>query len=245
MISVIYYFCFFFFILLYFPIFILVYLVTLPFDKERLVLHRASGFWGKGIYRMGIGWHTKVEGLENIDKSKPYVILVNHQSFLDIPLMYVIPLNFKWISKKEVYKMPIFGMVLYMHGDIAIERGSSDGLKKMIRQSVARLSRGTSVIIFPEGTRSRTGRINRFKPGAFSLAKSAGVDLLPVVADGNRNIMDGWKVRSPHTFTVRVLEPIKADYIASKDIKELAEEVHSIMEAAHRQIAPEVYENQK
>ena len=119
---------------------------------------------------------------------------------LDVPLMYVLPLNFKWVSKREVMRIPIFGWVLQMHGDIAIERGSSRSARHMMEEADDYLSRGTSVTLFPEGTRTKTGRMGRFKEGAFLMAKSAGVGILPVVHDGNFEVQNGWKLRMPHTF---------------------------------------------
>ena len=243
--TIIYYICFILFTIVYFPIFSIIYLLTLPFDKERSILHHASRFWSRGIYRMGIGWHTKVSGLEKIDRKKPYVVLVNHQAFLDIPLMYVLPMNFKWVSKKEVYKIPVFGQVLFMHGDIAIDRKSGDGFKKMLRESMPHLKHGTSIIIFPEGTRSHDGQIHRFREGAFALAKHAGVDILPVVAEGTGKATNGWRINSPHTFTVRVLDPITAEEIAGKDLKTITADINALMSTAHREIAPEAYMQNK
>ena len=125
MASVLYYFLFLLFTVVCFIPFTLLFLLTVRFDRERVVLHRASRLWSLGIYHLCPFWKIEVNGREKIDRSKPYVIVTNHQSMLDVPLMYVLPLNFKWVSKREVMKFPIFGWVLRMHGDIAIERGSS------------------------------------------------------------------------------------------------------------------------
>ena len=158
---------------------------------------------------------------------------------LDIPLMYVLPLNFKWVSKKEVQKMPIFGWVLWMHGDIPVGRGSRRSAKRMMERCVECLSRGTSVIVFPEGTRTRTGEIGRFKDGAFLVAKSAGVGIQPVVIDGTWSLMKGWRVRMPHTFRVRVLDPIPPERVASSEARELAGRTEALMKEAHGRMLSE------
>ncbi|WP_337518088.1 lysophospholipid acyltransferase family protein [Alistipes ihumii] len=200
MASAIYYLLLSLFTVICFVPFAVLFALTVFFDKERVALHWASRVWSYGIFRLCPLWKLRVEGREKIDRSRPWVIVTNHQSMLDIPLMYVLPLNFKWVSKKEVQKMPIFGWVLWMHGDIPVERGSRRSAKRMMERCVERLSRGTSVIVFPEGTRTRTGEIGRFKDGAFLVAKSAGVGIQPVVIDGTWSLMKGWRVRMPHTF---------------------------------------------
>ena len=242
--SVLYYCGLLLFTVIYFIPFSVLFFLTVLFDKERVALHVASRGWAKGIYKICPFWRVRVEGLEHIDQSKPYVIVTNHQSMLDVPLMYVLPLNFKWVSKKEVLKMPIFGWVLRMHGDIAIERGSGGSAKRMMHLCTERLRRGTSVIVFPEGTRTGTGRINRFKEGAFLMAKTAGAAVLPVVHDGNGSVLDGWKVRMPHTFTVRVLEPIPVEKVEQTDLHTLTAEVNALMTAEHRTMRPDLYEGE-
>ena len=158
MASAIYYLLLSLFTVICFVPFAVLFALTVFFDKERVALHWASRVWSYGIFRLCPLWKLRVEGREKIDRSRPWVIVTNHQSMLDIPLMYVLPLNFKWVSKKEVQKMPIFGWVLWMHGDIPVERGSRRSAKRMMERCVERLSRGTSVIVFPEGTRTLQGR---------------------------------------------------------------------------------------
>ena len=170
MASEFYYLFFLLFTILCFIPFALLYVLTVKFDRERVVLHRVSRIWSMGIYRLCPLWRLKVAGREKIDRGKAYVIVTNHQSMLDVPLMYVLPLNFKWVSKREVMRIPIFGWVLQMHGDIAIERGSSRSARHMMEEADDYLSRGTSVTLFPEGTRTKTGRMGRFKEGAADAA---------------------------------------------------------------------------
>ena len=238
--SVLYYVVTILFTLVYCIPFILIFALTVLFDRQRSVLHHASRFWAKAIYAWPL-WRVKVEGREYIEKGVPYVVTVNHQAMLDIPLMYVLPFNFKWVSKREVYKIPIFGMVLWMHGDIAIERGATSSTKKMVHEADEYLKAGTSVIIFPEGTRTKDGRVHRFKEGAFLIAKSAGVGILPCVIEGTGSLMDGWKMKMPYTFRVRILPPVSAEEVARTEIKTLAEEVHRRTEEVHASLRPDLY----
>ena len=241
MASVFYYLFFLLFTILCFIPFALLYVLTVKFDRERVVLHRVSRIWSMGIYRLCPLWRLTVAGREKIDRGKAYVIVTNHQSMLDVPLMYVLPLNFKWVSKREVMRIPIFGWVLQMHGDIAIERGSSRSARHMMEEADDYLSRGTSVTLFPEGTRTKTGRMGRFKEGAFLMAKSAGVGILPVVHDGNFEVQNGWKLRMPHTFRVQVLDPIPPEEVASKGVRELTAEVEALMKEVHYGMNPDLY----
>ena len=243
--SVLYYFVLLIFTLVYFLLFAVLFALTVPFDRERSCIHHASRLWGKAIFRMNPWWRMRVEGLDKIEKEKAYVVVVNHQSMLDIPLMYVLPFNFKWVSKREVYRWPIFGAVLWMHGDIAIERGTASAAKKMIHDCGEHIGRGTSVIIFPEGTRSRDGRVHRFKEGAFLAAKTLGAPILPCVSEGTGSVMSGWKFRMPHAFTVRVLDPIPAEEVARTPLKEMTARVQATIAAAHAQLRPDLYDESK
>jgi 1-acyl-sn-glycerol-3-phosphate acyltransferase len=177
--------------------------------------------------------------LEYVDKKRPYVIVINHNSMVDIISLYFLPLNFRWVSKQEVFRIPYIGPMLWMHGDIAIQRGrATESMKKVINDGKMWLNRGVSVAIFPEGTRSKTGEIQRFKGGAFALAKEAGVEILPVVMQGTRDVFRpksfwfNWK----HRLTVKVLPPISAERVAATEPADMAKEVQEMMTEALAEI---------
>ena len=207
-------------------------IVCYPFDKRRRVVHEISRWLCFFWWYAPLTWRRRIEGLENVDKNKPYVIVINHNSMVDIISLYFIRLNFRWVSKREVFRIPFIGPMLWMHGDIAIERGrATESMKKVTRDGKMWLDMGVSVAIFPEGTRSKDGEIQRFKGGAFVLAKEAGVDILPVVMDGTtkifkpKSIFFNWK----HLLTLKVLAPIPAEKVAATDAGDLAREVQEMM----------------
>lgn len=227
--SIVYIFVATLFTILYFFVIVLTYLLTALFDRERVAIHYASKVWSLGVYRLNPWWRIRVTGQENITQGEKYVVVVNHQSMMDIPIMYVLPFNFKWVSKQEAYKIPIFGQVIRMHGDIVVKRGSASSAKKMMTQCATRLSNGTSVIIFPEGTRSHNGEIGEFKDGAFRLAKSSGVAILPCVITGTGSVANGWRLQMPFTFKVQILPPLSAAQVAGSEPKAVANKVREMM----------------
>ncbi|MDD3108829.1 MAG: lysophospholipid acyltransferase family protein [Alistipes sp.] len=238
--SVVYYLLLLVFTSIYYVLFVLLFVLTVGFDRERVALHWASKVWAVGIYRLCPFWRVELVDAQKIDRTRPQVIITNHQSMLDIPLMYVLPTTFKWVSKKEVRRMPLFGSVLGMHGDILVDRGSRSSAKEMTRQCVERLGRGTSVMIFPEGTRTKTGHIGRFKDGAFFVAKHAQVGIQPVVADGNWGLSCGWRLQMPYTIRVKVLDPVSPEEVASKEAHTLATELEERMRTEHEKMRAEL-----
>ena len=210
----------------------LAFVVTVPFDKKRKVIHELSRVLVYMFVMLPPTWKRRVEGLEHIEKDKPYVIVINHQSIFDVMMLYLVPtIVFRWVSKREVYRIPFFGRFLMLHGDIAIDRKQgSRAMRKVMEQGKMWLDRGVSVAIFPEGTRSKDGEIHRFKAGAFALAKEAGVGILPVVMDGSTSLMTPKKfVNWRNEFVIKMLPAVSAEQVASADQAELMEQTQKRM----------------
>ena len=207
--------------------------VCYPFDPKRKVVHTISKWLTDIVFGLPPMWHRRVLGAGHVDPRQAYVIVLNHNSMVDIICFYCVPLVFKWVSKYEVYKIPYIGRFLMMHGDIIIDRGSaSQAMGKVMNEGKMWIDRGASVCIFPEGTRSKDGEIHRFKAGAFLLAKKTGVPILPVVLDGTKSVMRSWwRLNWRNTITISILPPIDAERVAATDTKDLMVSVHDDMVA--------------
>lgn len=231
MLSILYYIFTLLQVTFFFILSIIVLAVTYPFDKSRRWVHECSRIICKLLFGVPPRVKRTIEGVEHIDKKKSYVMVINHNSGVDIFAAYKIPLNFRWVSKREVFRVPFMGPLLTIHGDIPIERGNpSKAMAKVLSLGKLWLGRGASVAIFPEGTRSKTGEINRFKMGAFNLAKEAEVEILPVVMDGtNRMFRKGWLMNWTNHISIRVLEPISVEQVKQADVKDMAQLVRERM----------------
>lgn len=183
-------------------------------------------------------WRRKIEGLENIDKKKSYVIVINHNSMVDILALYFLPLNFRWVSKREVFRIPYIGQLLTIHGDIAIDRSKgADSMRKVTEDGKMWIGRGASIAMFPEGTRSKSGEMGRFKQGAFALAKEAGVEILPVVMHGTRTVLNKfYLVNWRNVLKVSVLPPISAEEVVATPMPELMEKTRTMMCEKYNQL---------
>ena len=202
-----------------------------PFDKKRFVVHKLSKWLTDSFFGFGLVMKRKVEGIENLDPKGTYVMVLNHNSMVDILSIYNLPLVFKWVSKKEVYRIPIVGRLLLAHGDIVINRASTKEAMQLVHtRGKEWLAKGASVAIFPEGTRSKDGEIHNFKAGAFILAKDAEVPILPIVLEGtDRVARKGFFMNWSNRITIKILPPVSKQDVVERPIKEVMAEVHDSM----------------
>jgi 1-acyl-sn-glycerol-3-phosphate acyltransferase len=152
-----------------------------------------SGVWGARMWARWIlatcGIQVDVEGLENAESSHAFVVMSNHQSVFDIvALVATLPLSFRFVAKRELTYIPFFGWGLIAAGHIVIDRSRNERAVASLKRAAERIQAGTSVIIFPEGTRSKTTTMRDFKSGGFHLAMQAGVPVLPASISGSRRI---------------------------------------------------------
>lgn len=176
------------------------------------------------MVRLSPGWKIKVTGKEKYDRSKPTIFIANHESFIDIPLLYELPWKMKWVVKHSMTYIPVMGWMVKLTGQLTINRSSKSALKKL-SNLVQPLKDLVPVMIFPEGTRSLDGEIQSFKNGAFLLAMEHGFNLQPVVIDGPFRILkSGSKQLSPKgNLNISVLEPIDvAKFDNMSDLKTYA-----------------------
>lgn len=186
------------------------------------------GKWAMGVSRWILGLKVEVKGLENVDSAKSYVFMANHLSFLDGPLLfYIIPQKVRVILKKSIFRLPVVGPGMRFVGFIPVDRKRASGGKKSIDEA-ARLmkERGYSFLIFPEGTRSRTGQLQPFKRGGFFLAIAAQAPIIPITIKGTFELMPKGRI-FPRSGEVRVIfhSPIETRGKSAEDIPFLVEEV--------------------
>ncbi len=222
------------FILLAFPVAIILWLLALLFDRKRLMNNRWMVIQGIVLTKMSPFWKVITEGKEKIDHRQAYVIVPNHQSLLDIVFFNMLRHRLRWVSKAEIFKVPLVGWEMKMVKYIELIRGNKASVLRMMEECSRSLKDGISVVIFPEGTRSLTGEIGRYKTGAFQLAIRNDKPLLPVLIDGTGEIMPkkgGIIFRNRREVRIRVLDPLFPGQFGTGDPEELAARVHNIMVA--------------
>jgi 1-acyl-sn-glycerol-3-phosphate acyltransferase len=215
----------------FFAIALPLWLVTLPFDRNGRILHNFTCLWGGQYVFMNPMWRLHVEGRENVDRKKAYVLCSSHQSSGDVPVLFGLFLPFKFVSKAINFKAPFLGWNMTLNRYIPLVRGDKSSVTKMMATCRSWLDRGVSVLMFPEGTRSKTGDLLPFKPGAFTLAKEANVPVVPIVICGTIDAVPPNAVLSHKGIVhvhVRVCEPVESTSCA--DAAELQAKVRDVME---------------
>jgi 1-acyl-sn-glycerol-3-phosphate acyltransferase len=230
------------FVMLAFPVALLLWLISLLFDERRLMNNRWMVIQGIVLTRMSPFWKVITEGREKIDQNQAYVIVPNHQSLLDIVFFNMLRHRLRWVSKVEIFKVPLVGWEMRMVKYIELVRGNKSSVIKMMEECVRSLRDGISVVIFPEGTRSLTGAIGKFKTGAFQIAIKTDKPLLPVLIDGTGEIMPkkgGLIFRNRRVVRIRVLDPIFPGQFGTGNPEELAARVQALMVNAMDQLRSE------
>lgn len=141
-------------------------------------------FWSRSVIRLLL-LPIKVTGRENMDPKQSYVFVANHQSFLDVFAVYGwLPNNFKWLMKKEIRRVPFVGTACAVAGHIFVDRSNPRAALQSMEKVKKELVDGISTVIFPEGTRTKTGEIGRFKQGAFKIAMDMELPVVPITLNG-------------------------------------------------------------
>ncbi len=209
--------------------------VTYPFDRKGKVVHLYARLWGKAAL-FATRVKVRVEGLENLNGKGPYIFMSNHQGYYDIfALLGNLPIQFKWLAKKELFSIPFFGWTMAVAGYIRIDREGTRETVKAMNQAARRIREGLSVVIFPEGSRSPDGSIQPFKKGGFTLAIKSKVPIVPIAISGSREIMPKERLTaSPGEIRIRVGAPIDIQNYSMKDRNSLMKKVReSILESFH------------
>jgi 1-acyl-sn-glycerol-3-phosphate acyltransferase len=207
------------YVIFFFPLTFLIWLLVLLFDREREIIHWILNWQSRILVWLLPIWKIRIEGREKGLKETPFVIISNHQSILDILLINCLRYRFKWISKIENMKIPVLGWYLRMADYIIINRGDKESKEEMMEKSFQYLKGGTSIMMFPEGTRSVDGEIGFFKRGAFQLAINAHVPILLVVLDGSGGVLPkhGLIFTTGHKIRIKVLDPVMPESFNTDD----------------------------
>ena len=212
-------------------------ILTSLFSRTGNLVHIVARVWGHSIL-LAARIPVTVEGHERIDPSRSYIFMSNHQSNFDIPVLLAhLRCQFRWLAKAELFKIPIFGRGMRGAGYIPIDRSDRRKAIESLRTAAETVRKGTSVMIFPEGTRSLDGELRDFKKGGFVLAVDAGVPIVPVVISGTFAIMpkSGLRIRRGRV-CVKVLEPIDTAGYSRKQKDELLNRVRGRMLEARRKM---------
>jgi 1-acyl-sn-glycerol-3-phosphate acyltransferase len=193
-------------------------------------VHIIARIWSKSIlFVSGLG--VTIEGLANIDPSQSYIYMSNHRSNFDIPvLLGCLPIQFRWLAKAELFKIPIFGRAMRAAGYVKIDRSNRVAAFKSIDQVASKMKNGVSVMIFPEGTRSRDGNIRPFKKGGFVMAVDAGVPIVPIVLKGTWTIMDKSSLRiNTGKVSLNIEPPIATNGYTRENKDDLIKSVRAVI----------------
>jgi len=192
--------------------------------------HKVAKLWARMLLRL---FHTKTEiiGAENIHLGKPQIMMANHQSDFDILILLAgIPGQFRWIAKKELFRIPLFGMAMRKCGYIAIDRQNHERAMESVERALQKIQEGKSIMSFPEGTRSRNGVIRPFKRGMFHLAIASGAPIVPLSIIGSGQIMPKGSLNvKPGKITVVIGKPIDVSGYTAEDHDLLIEQVRKVI----------------
>jgi len=197
------------------------------FETHGKQAYRINRFWSWLILR-ATGISVKVAGLENIDPTHQYIFIANHQSNIDIPvLVQALPqFQLRWLAKKELLRVPFFGWAMWATNHVTVDRSDPQDAVKSLTRAKECLAAGMSLVVFAEGTRSRDGKLQRFKKGGFLLAAETRTQIVPVTVNGSGSLLPvgAWRLR-PGTVEVVVEQPVAVEGFRPGNLRVLSSQV--------------------
>jgi len=200
--------------------------ITFPFDRHGHVIHRYARWWGWLILKTN-GVRVEVQGKEYLDDRRPRIYVCNHQGSFDIfSLLAYLRVPFRWLAKAELFKIPILGWAMRTAGYISLDRSAKKKAYQSMELAACKIKEGTSVVIFPEGSRSFDGALQPFMNGGFTLAIKAGVPICPVAIAGSWHIMPRTTLRiKKGNIRITISEPIETKGLTMQDRRPLMQQV--------------------
>ncbi len=211
---------------------------TVVFDRKLKILHQYTCFWASIYTWVMPAWPIRIEGRNKIRRNATYIYISNHQSQLDILVLFRLFVHFKWVSKSEIFKVPLIGWNMRFNRYIQLRRGEKESVIQMMADCERTLAEGSSIFIFPEGTRSNDGNLKPFKSGAFILAKKMKVPILPIVVNGTKDALPKHSVNyhGKHPIKVRVLDEISYSDFESLTEEELSKKTWDLVNSTLREM---------
>lgn len=205
---------------------------------ERIFSYYPGAWWSKFVCAISL-CPVKVSGKEKLVSNQSCIFVANHQGIYDIFLIYgYLGIPIKWIMKKSLRNIPLVGRACEKAGFIFVDNSSPVAASKTIREAEQRLKNGASIALFPEGSRTRTGQMNKFKKGAFQMAIDMQLPVVPVTINGSYRVMPRTSfLLCPHRMELIIHDPIETQSLVSEDIRETAVYVRTLMERSRAAIA--------
>lgn len=227
-------------IFIFAPLFILVTIITAivviigcMIGKPDFWSYYPPKYWSKISCRLAL-CRIRVISKTKLDPNQSYVFVPNHQSYTDIFLIYgYLNQNIKWVQKQELRKIPIVGKACEVAGHIYVNQSSYKSMRETIIEAQDRLSNGASIVMFPEGARTKTGKMDKFRRGAFIIAQQIKLPVVPITVNGAFDVMRrGSFLLTPGTLELVIHEPIPTENLAEEDIVELMNKSRDVVYSA-------------
>ena len=202
-----------------------------PFDPARSTANQLAVLWGKSIVWFNPFWKLKIQGKGYISKRQSYVLVANHMSLSDIICLFCIDRHFKWVARDSLFTIPFFGWAMSALGYIRLKRGQHGSIRDSFQKAQEWLVKDVPVLIFPEGTRSRSGELSPFKNGAFKLAILSGKPMVPIVIKGTGAALSKGKVGMSASVkgSVKIFPKIEVGAYSVEQHDELRDKVWVLM----------------
>lgn len=220
------------------PAVLLAWLLTAWWDRPRWYVSRLFHLCARAAVAVNPLWSVRFRGTLPPEHGPPHVVVSNHVSLADVALIGSIPWEMKWISKSANFWIPLLGLMMWMAGDVYVRRDDRESRSRAYDRLRSWIERGSSVIIFPEGTRSRTGEMLPFRNGAFRLAIETGAPVLPMAVHGTRRAIEKGSLFFGRAHAqVAILEPIPVEGLTLEDVEGLRDEVRRRIQRAREELA--------
>jgi 1-acyl-sn-glycerol-3-phosphate acyltransferase len=206
----------------------------------RLYMWIARHIWGRVVLGIG-GVRLETVGGEGVDWRTPYVVCANHASQLDIPALFgALPMPVRFLAKKSLFYIPIFGWSMWLARFIPVDRSAGRKSRDALAKAAARIRKGPSLLVFPEGTRSPDGAVRKFKSGAFVMAIQAGIPVLPVAIRGSFEVFPRNTVKvTPGVIRIVIGAPVPTARYTPSDKEALRQQVEDAVTNMHRTGLPQ------